>query len=234
MTHRILIVDDDPDMAHLASDLLKKEGYAVRSFTDPIAALDDVRSHPPDLLLLDIVMPGMNGLEVCRQLKREPKTSHVGILMISVKYRESDVVTGLELGADDYLKKPYRKRELLARVRAVIRRKEPQEKAAVIEKGPLRLDFGAHAVTLNGTRLEMAPKEFELLGLFMSREGRVLTRAAISDHVWKTPHLPTSRTIDYHVNRVRRHIQPYGHWIQALTGIGYRFESDGEPNPTHS
>ncbi len=224
MNQRIFIVDDEPDMVRIAADLLEEEGYHVTASTHPEEAIKKIRTNPPDLILLDIRMPDKDGLEVCRELKSDPQTNSVPIIMISVKAEEADVVLGLELGAEDYIPKPYRRRELLARVKTALRRADPNQKVERLQVGPFTLDFGSYQAFINKKELSLTPKEFELLSFFLKREGRVLTRAMISESVWGVEYTGSTRTIDVHVDMLRRKLGKWGDAIVGLKGVGYRFE----------
>jgi DNA-binding response OmpR family regulator len=225
---RIFILDDEAENIRIAGDLLASEGHVVTSATDSREGLKKLRANPPDLLLLDIRMPGLDGFQVCKEIKADPLIRHIPIVMFSVKAGESDVVLGLELGADDYVRKPYRKRELLARVKTALRRREdaaeksPKQK---LEAGPIRVDLEAYTAWSGDAPLKLTPKEFKLLVLFIERKGALLTRATLSEKVWGIEHIATSRTVDVHVERLRRKLGAYGPWLQTLTGVGYRFES---------
>lgn len=227
MTVRLFLLDDDADLGRILADLLRMEDYDVETGTDPVAALERLAARPPDLLLLDIRMKGMDGLEVCRRLKSEPRTRGILIVMLSAKTDESDVVSGLEMGAEDYIRKPVQKAELIARVKAVLRRKEPPPDPDRIEIGPLSVDVRTYTARVNGEALPLRPKEFALLAHLARREGCVVTRQSLSEAVWGHEHVPTSKTINVHVYEVRRKLGPYGRWIEALKGVGYRFEVDG-------
>jgi DNA-binding response OmpR family regulator len=213
-------------MIKIATDLLSDEGYTVASATTPADGLKKVRGNPPDLLLLDVRLPDMDGYQVCKELKSDPKTQSIPIIMVSVKSDETDVVVGLEMGADDYISKPFRRRELLARIKAVLRRQAADPEPGRLEVGPIRIDLAAYSAWLKEKALALTPKEFELLSLFLRREGRVLTRAVISETVWGFEHTGSSRTIDVHVDQLRRKLGKYGEWIKGLKGIGYRFEAE--------
>lgn len=212
-------------MVKMATVLLQENGYIVTSDTNPKAGLKRVLESPPDLLLLDIRMAELDGFEVCKAVRANSGTAHLPIVMISVAAKETDVVLGLELGADDYIRKPYKERELLARVKSVLRRKSPiQEPQEILEKGPLRVNLKTYEVSINKTILQLTPKEFKLLTYFLRKEGQVVTRASISENVWQTAHLPTSRSIDVRVDQLRKKLGEYGVWIHSLRGVGYRFE----------
>lgn len=223
MNDRIFIVDDDPEIALMARKTLETDAYVVSHDANPVSALRAIKSSPPDLVLLDINMKEMNGLDVCRELKSDPRTSGIPIVMISVMAEEADVVAGLEIGAEDYIAKPLRRRELLARVRAVLRRRR-SERSPILECGPFRVDFGAYRCWADGQALALTPKEFELLGLFIRKEGRVLTRGMIGEAIWGADLAKSSRTVDTHVDQLRRKLGLRRGWIQSLKGIGYRFE----------
>lgn len=227
MKKRILIIDDEPDMAKIAGDLLTDAGYSVSIFNHPVQGLKEVRANPPDLLLLDIRMPDKDGFEVLRELKADVKTKGVPVVMVSVKSDETDVVIGLEMGADDYIAKPFRKRELTARIKAVLRRQDPLPEDKKISYGPIHVDYGRYVATINKKTVELTPKEFELLGLFLQREGRVLSRATLSESVWGNQFTGTTRTIDVHVDTLRKKLGKYGEWIHGLKGVGYRFDPEG-------
>ena len=226
MIKRIFMIDDHPDQIRIVSDVLKDEGYQFDSATDPIAGLKRLRESPPDLLILDIRMQGMDGLAVCKELRADPKTKNVPVIMLSVKAQESDVIVGLEMGADDYIRKPIRVGELLARLKAVLRRKSDAPEDEILKAGPLTVDLARFAADIGGKPLTLKPKEMELLAFFVKREGRVVTRAAISENVWGREHVPTSNTIEAHVYELRQKLGRHGHWIQSLKGVGYRFEVD--------
>jgi DNA-binding response OmpR family regulator len=226
MSKSIFIVDDEPDMVKIATDLLESDGFVVYSDTHPAQALKKIRTNPPDLVILDLRMPDMDGYHVCKELKADPKTKHLPIIMVSVKSEETDVVVGLEMGADDYISKPFRKRELLARVKTVLRRLDMDPRDQKIECGPFTVDYGSYSATLNNKTLALTPKEFELLGFFIRREGRVVTRAAMSENVWGTEFTGSTRTIDVHVDQLRKKLGKYSTWIHGLKGIGYRFEKE--------
>jgi len=213
-------------MQRIATDLLSDEGYVVESALNPLDGLKAISANPPDLLLLDIRLPDLDGFQTCKRIKSDPKIKHIPVIMVSVKSEESDVVVGLELGAEDYIIKPFRKRELLARVKTVLRRNDTEPEAPKLKIGPLDLDWNRHAAVLNRKPLTLTPKEFELLGYFMKNEGRVLTRASISEHVWGVEYTGSTRTIDVHVDQLRHKLGKHSDMIAGLKGIGYRFEAN--------
>lgn len=224
MKPRVFMIDDEPDQVRIVSDVLSEEGYDFEFATDPMDGIKKVSAKPPDLLILDIRMEKMDGLSVCRAVKADARTKGVSVVMVSAKSQESDVIVGLEMGADDYIGKPIRIGELLARIRAVLRRKgagEPEKRTVL---GPLVVDRDRFIAEINGRLLTLKPKEFELLAFFAEREGRVVTRPLISESVWGREHVPTSNTIEAHVYELRRKLGRHGHWLQSLKGVGYRFE----------
>lgn len=224
MSLRVFILEDEPDMIRIATDLLQGDGFFVTSAVNPIDALSKIRLNPPDLLILDIRLPDMNGYEVCKQLKADPKTAHIPVIMVSAKVEETDVVVGLEVGAEDYICKPFRSRELLARVRAVLRRQLADLEPKTIVCGPLTLHCGKYTATLFKKEIQLTLKEFDLLGYFMRMEGRVLTRTKLYEGVWGVDFTGSSRTIDVHVDQLRKKLGRHSEWITTLKGIGYRFQ----------
>ena len=225
---RIVVIDDEPNMLRIASDLLKPEGYEVETYSKPADGLARLRERPPDLVLLDVRMPGMDGFQLLKELKSDRSLQSIPVLMVSVKKEEADVVAGLELGAEDYVRKPYQVRELVARIRVALRRPKAAPDEERLSVGPIELDRSRYTASIDGKSLTLRPKEFELLAFFLRREGRILTRATISEAVWKIEHIPSSRRIDFYVDQLRKKLGPRGKWIQSLKGVGYRFEVDGE------
>ena len=223
---RILIIDDEPAMVKMASDQLKDAGFEVIASTNPFDGVQLAKSDHPDLILLDIRMPKIDGFEVCRRLKAVEETASIPIIIVSIQNEESDVVLGLGLGASDYVTKPYRKAELLARIKTALRDQQPVEEKKSLKIGPIEADVATHIAKVNGRALDLSPKEFLLLVLFMRREGQVLTRQVISQNIWNIDHMPTSMTINTHVKTLRKKLGEAGNSIQALKGVGYRFEVD--------
>lgn len=226
MPHLIFVVDDDADLVEIITDFLKDEGYRVESETNPLRALSRLSDRPADLVLLDVRMKEASGLDVCKKLKTDARTSAILVVLMSVKTGVSDVVLGLEMGAEDYIRKPIVKEELLARIKTVLRRRETPASPPVLEVGPLRIDTLTYVASVEGKPLSLAPKEFELLSYLARREGQLVTRGALSENVWGREHVPTSRTIEDHMYRLRKKLGDRGRWIQGLKGVGYRFEVD--------
>jgi len=225
---RILIVEDEPSLAEPLAFLLGREGYETAIAGDGRAALGEFDRNGADLVLLDLMLPGLSGTEVCRELRNR---STVPIIMLTAKDSEVDIVVGLELGADDYVTKPYSSRELLARIRAVLRRhvEAPEEELdAVLEAGPVRMDIERHAVSVGGREVSMPLKEFELLEFLLRNAGRVLTRGQLIDRIWGSDYFGDTKTLDVHIKRIRAKIEPDPSQPQLLVtvrGLGYRFEN---------
>jgi two-component system, OmpR family, response regulator RegX3 len=224
---RILIVEDELSLSEPLSFLLRREGYETEIAADGREALAAFDRAGADLVLLDLMLPGLSGTEVCRELRSR---SSVPIIMLTAKDSEVDIVVGLELGADDYVTKPYSSRELLARIRAVLRRRVDVEvdADAILETGPVRMDVERHSVSVGGSEVPMPLKEFELLELLMRNAGRVLTRGQLIDRVWGADYFGDTKTLDVHIKRIRSKIeddpsQPA--MLVTVRGLGYRFEA---------
>ncbi len=223
---RILVVEDEDSFSDPLSYLLRREGYDVAVADDGRAALEEFDRNGADLVLLDLMLPGVPGTEVCRQLRAR---SNVPVIMLTAKDSEIDKVVGLELGADDYVTKPYSSRELVARVRAVLRRgAEPEILVpATVEAGPVRMDVERHVVTVNNATVAMPLKEFELLEILLRNAGRVLTRMQLIDRVWGSDYVGDTKTLDVHVKRLRSKIEPdpaQPRHLVTVRGLGYKFE----------
>ncbi|MCR2812824.1 response regulator transcription factor [Microbacterium sp. zg.Y1090] len=224
---RVLIVEDEPDLADPLAYLLRREGFEVQIAEDGPTALRMFDSAGADIILLDLMLPGMQGTEVCRQIRM---TSSVPIIMLTAKDSEVDIVVGLELGADDYVTKPYSSRQLLARMRAVLRRSAPAGddlEERVLTGGRVTLDIDRHAVAVDGTEINMPLKEFELLELLMRNAGRVLTRGQLIDRVWGSDYFGDTKTLDVHIKRIRSRIEENPSepvMLVTVRGLGYRFE----------
>ena len=224
---RLLVVEDEESFSDALSYMLRKEGFEVAVAPTGTDALDEFDRSGADLVLLDLMLPGLSGTEVCRQLRTR---SSVPVIMLTAKDSEVDKVVGLELGADDYVTKPFSSRELLARIRAVLRRgTDPADVApAVLEAGPVRMDVERHVVTVAGQSVRLPLKEFELLELLLRNAGRVLTRGQLIDRIWGADYVGDTKTLDVHVKRLRAKIEPDpARPIHLLTvrGLGYKFEA---------
>jgi len=223
---RVLVVEDEDSFSDALSFMLRREGYEVFVATDGNAAISEFDKHGPDLVLLDLMLPGISGTEVCRIIRGK---SSVPIIMLTAKDGEVDKVVGLELGADDYVTKPFSSRELLARVRAVLRRHGEQEGLLppTIEVGSVRIDIERHVVSVRGENITMPLKEFDLLEILVRNSGRVLTRDQLIDRVWGADYVGDTKTLDVHIKRLRAKIEidpsnPIH--INTVRGLGYKFE----------
>jgi phosphate regulon transcriptional regulator PhoB len=225
----VLVVEDEPDIRNLVVLHLTREGYRCRTAASGADALREARAQPPDLIVLDLLLPGMDGLEVCRRLRADPGTAALPVIMLTAKADEVDRVVGLELGADDYIVKPFSPKELVARIRAVLRRTRPPATGRVLRVGALTLDASRHLVEVDGAALVLTPKEFDLLQALMEASGRVLTREYLLDHVWGYTRAGEieSRTVDVHVRRLRAKLGDEGRRVATIKGVGYRFETEG-------
>ena len=223
---RILIVEDEESFSDPLSYLLGREGFEVQVVDNGHDAVSEFNRHGADLVLLDLMLPGQSGTEVCRQLRQR---SDVPIIMLTALDGEIDKVVGLELGADDYVTKPYSSRELLARVRAVLRRRNDggDVSGPSVEAGPVRMDLDRHVVSVNGVQVPLPLKEFELLELLLRNSGRVLTRGQLIERVWGADYVGDTKTLDVHVKRLRGKIEPdpsLPRHLVTVRGLGYKFE----------
>ena len=231
----VLVVDDEPSFTEALSVGLRREGFDVRTAADGRAALAEIGEAEPDLVLLDVMLPGMSGLDVCREIR---KHSRVPLIMVTARSEEIDAVVGLEMGADDYVAKPYRLRELVARMRAVLRRAggrsaEPQTAAQRLIEGDLELDIDRHELRVRGELVTLALKEFELLEYLMGHAGRVVTRDSLMANVWGYNYVGDTKTIDVHVKRLRAKIEDdpsNPRRITTIRGLGYRYEREAAPS----
>ncbi len=231
MPKKILIVEDEPAIHELVKYNLQKEGYSVISAYDGVAGADLARDQKPDLILLDIMLPRMDGIEVCKMLKSNTRTSGIPIIMVTAKSEEADKVLGLEIGADDYLAKPFGVRELLARIKAVLRRQKKSGSSGgkeLFELGDLTLDDGRHEAALKGKPLYLTSKEYDLLKALLEADGRVLSRDQLLDQVWGYEHSENieTRTIDMHVGQLRKKLKSEADRIITVKNVGYRIEPD--------
>jgi two-component system response regulator RegX3 len=223
---RILVVEDEESFSDALSYMLRKEGFEVAVSSNGPDGIDEFDRGGADLVLLDLMLPGLSGLEVCRQLRQK---SDVPVIMLTAKDAEVDKVVGLEIGADDYVTKPFSARELVARIRAVLRRRGEAEEAAtaVLEAGPVRMDVDRHVVTVNGAPATMPLKEFELLEFLLRNSGRVLTRGQLIDRIWGSDYVGDTKTLDVHVKRLRAKVEAdpsRPRHLMTVRGLGYKFE----------
>ncbi|HEX3725750.1 MAG TPA: response regulator [Pirellulales bacterium] len=225
-TERILVVDDEEDLLELIRYNLSKEGYQVRCVANGEDAIREARAQLPDLILLDLLLPTVDGLGVCRNLKGDPRTQHIPIMMVTAKTEEADVVNGLELGADDYITKPFSPRVLLARVHAVLRRKLKQslDDASMIRIHELVIHPGRHEVLLRGEPVELTFTEFRLLQFLARKTGWAFSRTQIVDAVKGEDYPVTERSVDVQVAGLRKKLRDLGSYVETVRGVGYRFK----------
>jgi phosphate regulon transcriptional regulator PhoB len=228
MAATVLVVDDEKDLVDLVKYHLEKEGLKCLEARDGETALQVAKERIPDPVVLDLMLPGLDGLEVCRKLRKDPKTSSIAIIMLTAKAEEVDRIVGLEMGADDYMVKPFSPRELVARVKAVLRRGQGQDTPAVKRVGTLEVDEGKHQIAVAGTAVELTVKEFDLLCALMRANGRVLNRDQILETVWGYSNAVDieSRTVDVHIRRLREKLGKEYKRIVTVKGVGYRFEAE--------
>jgi len=228
--YKILVVEDEPDIRKLVHYNLTQDHYKVVEAENGGQALKMIQRDKPSLVILDLMMPGMSGLEVCRTLRGQDDTAKLPILMLTAKAGEADRVLGLELGADDYLAKPFSPRELVARVRAILRRSNGSGQSEILpayEKGGLKIDFATYEVSVRGKLIKLTLKEFELLKFLIQNPNRVLNRDQLLDRVWGGETFVTPRTVDVHIRRLRKAIEKddsQPKWILTLRGVGYKFD----------
>ena len=228
---RVLVVEDEPDIAALIAYQLTREGFRVETAGSGTEALDAVGREVPDLVLLDRMLPGLSGDEVLVRLKSEPATMNVPVLLLTAKRGQEDRIEGLELGADDYLTKPFSPRELVLRVQAILRRVQETGATAggrILRAGPIRLHVESHRTSLDGEELTLTPTEFRLLQALMERRGRTQSRTQLLEKAWSVESGVSdriqTRTVDMHVRRLRSKLGPVGEWIQTVRGFGYRLK----------
>lgn len=224
-TKSILVIEDDPDIVEIVSFNLEREGFRVLTAGAGDAGLELAETHGPDLVVLDLMLPGMDGLEVCRRMRASDALATVPILMLTAKSEEADVVIGLELGADDYLAKPFRPREMVARVRALLRRTErevPEEPSKRLQRGSVVLDATRHEVSVEDELVEFTRAEFRLLWGLFERPGRVFTRGELIDRITDGEAIITERNVDVHVSSIRKKLGDAGKQIATVRGVGYK------------
>ena len=220
---RVVLIEDEPDIAEVLEYNLEKEGFSVEVARRGDTGLEAIRRDPPDLILLDLMLPGLDGLELTRMLKRDPMTARLPIVMLTARGEEVDRIVGLELGADDYISKPFSPREVVLRVKAVLRRRQPDESASDrLEIGDIALDVSGHQLRVRGKEAPLTATEFRLLRLLMERSGRVQTRGQLLSDVWGYAEDIDSRTVDTHIRRLRRKLGNEADRIETVIGVGYR------------
>lgn len=231
MNPQILVVDDEPDISALVAYHLARSSYRVRTAGDGHDALRAIEHQIPDLIVLDLMLPGVSGLEILRDLRARHETKTIPIILLTARREESDRIEGLRLGADDYLAKPFSPQELILRVAAVLRRARQVpvldgRGQRVVRVGPFLVDPGAIRAEVSGRELDLTPTEFRLLQVLMERRGRVQSREKLLESVWEVTAKIATRTVDMHVQRLRAKLGNYGDWIETARGFGYRFRSE--------
>ncbi len=223
---KILVVDDEEHIQELIKFNLEKSGYKVICANNGIDAIKLAKEQLPQLMLLDLMLPGMDGLDVCKEIRRDSNMSNMPIIMITAKGEEIDKIIGLELGADDYITKPFSVREMVARIKAILRRTTMQIVEKTFKVGNLAIDFGKHEVIKSENKIDLTLKEFELLQILIKNKGRVMTRDFLLDKIWGYEYVGETRTVDVHIRHLRQKIEDDDKnpvYIQTIRGIGYRF-----------
>lgn len=218
----VLLIDDEKDLLELLRYNLEREGFEVLSAANGASGLELARRNPPDLIVLDLMMPGLDGLEVCQQLRAEPRTGRIPLVMLTARAAEADRVVGLELGADDYVTKPFSPRELVARVKAILRRAAPLPPSRPVRRGNLLVDEERHEVSVAGQRVDLTATEFRILCFLAARPGRVLSRDDIIDGALERDSAIFDRTIDVHITALRRKLGSAASLIETVRGFGYK------------
>jgi DNA-binding response OmpR family regulator len=225
MNSMIAVVDDEPDIIHLVSIHLKKAGFAVEGYLDGDSFLKTLASTRPNLIILDLMLPGLDGYEICRMLKRDSQYAGIPIIMLTAKDHEADKVEGLEIGADDYVTKPFSPKELLARVRAVLRRAEPGKTDLISIGDSIVIDTERFEVRVKDETIILTPVEFKILVLLAQNRGKVFTRDRILDHLWGNEKAVLDRTVDVHIKNLRDKLGTSGEIIRNVRGVGYKLQA---------
>ena len=223
MRQTILVVDDEPDIVEIIQYNLEKSGFDVIVAADGPAALEKARDETPDLIVLDLMLPGLEGTDVCRILKQDERTRYIPILMLTAKSEEIDRIIGLELGADDYVVKPFSPREIALRIRNILRRRSVPDIPGPVRAGPLVIDVEGHHVSVSGSTVSLTATEFKLLAILFQRRGRVQTREELLDVVWGYDYMGYGRTVDAHIKRLREKLGEAAGMVETVRGFGYRF-----------
>ncbi|PKK39196.1 Phosphate regulon transcriptional regulatory protein PhoB (SphR) [Clostridiaceae bacterium JG1575] len=233
MAEKVLIIDDEEHIVELIRYNLESAGYETVSAANGAQGLERARSEAPDLVLLDLMLPLVDGLEVCKRMRSEDKLKNIPIIMLTAKSEEIDKILGLELGADDYMTKPFSVRELTARVKAVLRRATPaEEEGEVYRFQDVAIDYDKHEVKKQGRKVDLTLKEFDLLDMLIKNRGKVLTRDLLLDKIWGYEYVGETRTVDVHIRHLRQKLEPDDknpRYIETVRGIGYRFNDAPDP-----
>lgn len=227
MSKKILLIEDDKDIINLVKHYLEKEGYRTFEAVDGVKGLDVLKREKTDLVVLDVMLPELNGIDVLKRIKGDAKTAHIPVIMLTAKGEETDKIVGLELGADDYITKPFSPKELVARIKALLRRIEkPVEKTDTLKYGELIMDISRHEVKLKGKEIELTAKEFGLLEELLRNKGRVLTRDTLLNNVWGYDYFGNTRTVDVHVRRLREKMPLLEKAIITVKQLGYKLSEE--------
>ena len=221
----IYCVEDDDSIRELMLYALRASGFEAEGFRDSVGLFDALSHAQPQLIMLDIMLPGMDGIEILKALRGNPTTARIPVIIASARGTEYDKVAGLDLGADDYLAKPFGMMEMVSRIRAVLRRAAPAATPGMLQMGNLRMDSASHTVYAGDTRVELTLKEFELLKLFLEHPGRVFTRDQLLERIWSTDYVGETRTVDVHIGTLRTKLGQCGEYIRTVRGVGYRMEA---------
>jgi len=227
MHETVAVVDDEPDILELVSLHLRKNHFRVQEFSDGSSFIKYLNSEIPDLVVLDLMLPDADGFEICKYMKRKKNLSHIPIVMLTAKSEETDTILGLELGADDYVRKPFSPNELIARLKTVLRRIESRREAETAEKisvGNITIDIDKHEVVVDDNKVELTSAEFRILQLLASEKGRVFSRNRILDHLWGNEKIVVDRTIDVHIRHLRSKLGKASKLIRNVHGVGYKLE----------
>ena len=226
ITKTIYIVEDEPDIRETLAYNLSQEGFKVSEFSDAESFLDKIQKRKPDLLILDLMLPGMSGLDLCKEIRVDKSLQNLAIIMLTAKGEEVDRIIGFELGADDYVTKPFSVRELILRVKVILKKQtDTTENNELVEFGPIKLNLDAHEVLINDDEIILTALEFKLLKHLIQRRGRVQTRDQLLGDVWGYSSEITTRTVDTHIKRLREKLGTVGDYIQTIRGVGYRLNN---------
>jgi two-component system phosphate regulon response regulator PhoB len=226
MADKIYIVEDEPDLKDALTFNFENEGFKVNSFSDGESCLKEIKRKKPDLVILDLMLPGISGLDVCREIRTSDTFNDIAVIMLTAKGEEIDRIVGFELGADDYVTKPFSVRELILRVKVILKKQsEMSANEKTIEYGPILMNLDAHNVTVDGKDIILTALEFKLLKHLLKRRGRVQTRDQLLADVWGLSSEVTTRTVDTHIKRLREKLDKTGNLIQTIRGVGYRFNN---------
>lgn len=221
----IWYVEDDASIRDIAGYALHAAGFETCGFADGLSFWEALKQEKPDLIVLDVMLPGMDGIELLSKMKESAEYSTIPVIMATAKGQEYDRIRGLDLGADDYIVKPFSMMEMVSRVRAVLRRSQPQQVSKLLKVGGLVVNLDEHTVVLDGSRVQLTYKEYELLCMFLSHPGMIYTREQLFSQVWKLAYMGDSRTVDSHIRTLRQKLNGYGRMIETVRNVGYRWES---------